>query len=256
MPHVITWNGILTARDNGVQVWSDQINSRDMHSMFSNERCSANTLMPMLHDFHLELWGDQFLTLELISLNCKALSINKTEESSNLQQTTMQLDFRRRKIPQTKFFMPFQHGCDNVSGGANKNVSWLAEGVIDVTFSINCARDAIDLILSNWCALTKPNEDDALLIFVAWLVPSDNVFSITNTAPASMTPIVWCMLDLLAPVRWTSKVAAGLFGLHLIEMTWEITFSWKGWGVRCQTHSIDCVSMRSKSFTLLLYSFF
>ena len=34
IPHVIAWNEILTTHDNGMQVWSDQINSRDAHPMF------------------------------------------------------------------------------------------------------------------------------------------------------------------------------------------------------------------------------
>ena len=92
MPHAITWNGILTARDNSMQAWSDQINSRDMHSMFSNKHCSANLIMSMLHNFHLESFRDQFLTLQLISLHHEVLSKNKIEESSNVQKITMQLE--------------------------------------------------------------------------------------------------------------------------------------------------------------------
>mmetsp|Transcript_20911 Transcript_20911/g.29331 ORF Transcript_20911/g.29331 Transcript_20911/m.29331 type:complete len:84 (-) Transcript_20911:103-354(-) len=76
----MTWKEVLCGRDIGLQVWSRQIYSRDLYSLFSNKRRTSTTIMSILHNFHLEFYGDQCLTLELISLYYKALSKSKSED--------------------------------------------------------------------------------------------------------------------------------------------------------------------------------
>lgn len=89
---LLAWNEVLIGRDSGAQVWSNCIQSRDLHPLFSNKRRSSNALMPTLHNFHLGFYGDQPFALELVSLHCKALAKHKSEESSLLRRSILQLE--------------------------------------------------------------------------------------------------------------------------------------------------------------------
>ena len=90
--HLITWNELLLGYDVGLKLSSQRNNSRNLYSLFSNKCRSPDLLMLLLHNFHLEYYGDRFSTLALICLWHKASLTQSLEEASSMRKIIIQLE--------------------------------------------------------------------------------------------------------------------------------------------------------------------